>query len=64
MTTAEQMAAMTDRIVTEALDAVRWQAMEDEVRVRLPELCDEAAEAARWTRLRIAFMEELARDVR
>jgi hypothetical protein len=60
MTPTEDMERMTARIAQEALLAVRWEAMEAEVRVRLPELCDDAAEAAEWARLRVAYALEMA----
>jgi hypothetical protein len=46
------MARLTERIVAEALDAVRWEAMEAQMPERLREACDEAAEGRRWALLR------------
>lgn len=47
-----QLSQMTERIVRESLDELRWQAMEAEVRERLPELCRDTVAAARLARLR------------
>jgi hypothetical protein len=49
------MARLTERIVAEALDAVRWDAMLREVAARLPELCRDAADAATLARWRLGY---------
>lgn len=51
MTTVEQMQAMTDRIIAEALEVVRAEAEQREVADHLRRTCDAAAEAARLARL-------------
>lgn len=61
MTTQEQMAALTDRIIREALDILRQEAEArsgrdaDDIGSWLQSMCDEAAEAARAARLRLAW---------
>lgn len=52
MTPAEQRRRMSDRIIDEALEAVRLRAEDDEVNSRIHRLCDDAADARRVCRAR------------
>ena len=51
----EQRAAMTERIIEEALERCRSRAIEDETASRLMSLCRDAVEAALWARVRLAL---------
>ena len=53
-----EMAAMTDRLVREAIDILRAEAQENEVAARVYRVCDEAADAAARCREKVIRIRE------